>query len=306
MRSVLTKHQGLHPCRRAVVMASRTNDSPGTRGATYDVEAAALPRGTPMSRRIKPRDITLMSLTVSSGVVDAISFIAFGKVFTAFMTGNLVFLGLGMANAFKPGGPNLVRVAVVLAAFAVGVFLAARVIKRVRHARGDAAGLPFALTGVLVAQIVFFVGWVAVSGDPSDTYATCLAALEAIAMGMQSSAVGSLDVKGVFTTAATATLINLSREAADRETSTTDPAQLARILVCLIAGATIGGLLLVNARMVAPLVSPLATTLAIAASLPDLRAGRRGAAATSAKMSVADHGRQPAPGDPAPAYREAA
>jgi uncharacterized membrane protein YoaK (UPF0700 family) len=259
-----------------------------------------------MRRRVSARDTTLMSLTVSSGVVDAISFIAFGKVFTAFMTGNLVFLGLGMANAFKPGGPNLVRVGVVLVAFAVGVFIAARIIKRTKHTRGEAAGVTIALTGVLVVELVFLGGWMAASGDPSATYATCLAAIEAIAMGMQSSAVGSLDVKGVFTTAATATLINLSREAADRRVSTTDPGQLARVLVCLVAGATIGGLLLVNARLYAPLVPPVATALAIAASLAEARAGRRGATAGPVETLKGDHGGALAPAGATAVQREAA
>jgi uncharacterized membrane protein YoaK (UPF0700 family) len=271
-------------------------------------------RSTPRRGRLTARDTTLMSLTLSSGVVDAISFIAFGKVFTAFMTGNLVFLGLGVANAFHPGGPNLLRVGVVLVAFAVGVFLAARVLKRARGTRVDSASLPLTLGGVLLAQLVFLVGWIVVSGDPSDTYATGLAALEAIAMGMQSSAVGALDVKGVFTTAATATLINLSREAADRRVSATDPAQMARILICLIAGATIGGLLLVNARTFAPVVSPLATALAIVASIADVRARRdtpvssvgTDEAAHAEPPAEADHAEPPAHGGPAVTYPEAA
>ena len=37
------------------------------------------------------RDLLLFALTVSSGAVDAISFFALGKVFTAFMTGNLAW-----------------------------------------------------------------------------------------------------------------------------------------------------------------------------------------------------------------------
>jgi uncharacterized membrane protein YoaK (UPF0700 family) len=263
-------------------------------------------RTTPRRGRLTARDTTLMSLTLSSGVVDAISFIAFGKVFTAFMTGNLVFLGLGAANAFKPGGPNLIRVGVVLVCFAAGVFLAARVLKRARGTRADKASLSLALAGVLLAQLIFLVGWIAVSGDPSGTYATCLAALEAIAMGMQSSAVGALDVKGVFTTAATATLINLSREAADRRVSATDPAQMVRILVCLIAGATIGGLLLVNARTYAPIVPALATTLAIAASIADVRAVRRGALTGSAGTTDGDHAESPVHDGPAVSYPEAA
>jgi uncharacterized membrane protein YoaK (UPF0700 family) len=233
-----------------------------------------------MIGRPTAREGVLMSLTFSSGVVDAISFIAFGKVFTAFMTGNLVFLGLGGANAFKPGGPNLIRVGAVLAAFALGVFIGALGIKRLRGTRQQPRGLSLALGGVLLLQLVFLAVWLVVSGHPSATCATCLAVVEAIAMGLQSSAVGSLDVKGVFTTAATATLINLSREAADRRVSATDPVRLARILICLIAGALVGGLLLVNARTFAPVVPPLATALAIAGSVVVVRAVRRGAPAS--------------------------
>ena len=49
------------------------------------------------------RDLLLKALTVSSGAIDAISFLALGKVFTAFMTGNIVFLGLRVAGAVGPG-----------------------------------------------------------------------------------------------------------------------------------------------------------------------------------------------------------
>jgi uncharacterized membrane protein YoaK (UPF0700 family) len=221
------------------------------------------------------------------------------------MTGNLVFLGLGAANAFKPGGPNLVRVGAVLVAFSIGVFIAARAFRRLRGTRLQSRGLSLGLGGVLLLQIVFLAGWLVVSGHPSATSATCLAAVEAIAMGMQSSAVGSLDVKGVFTTAATATLINLSREAADRRVSATDPLRMARVLICLIAGALVGGLMIVNARTFAPVVPPLATALAIAGSVADVRAVRRGAPAS---WNVIDggHASALAPEDVAASYPEAA
>jgi len=48
----------------------------------------------PDGRPLRVRDRLLMALTVSSGAVDAISYLALGKIFTAFMTGNFVFLGL--------------------------------------------------------------------------------------------------------------------------------------------------------------------------------------------------------------------
>src|ERR1700694_5520832 len=76
---------------------------------------------------IRLRDLLLNALTVSSGAVDAISFLALGKVFTAFMTGNIVFFGLRVAGASRaPGG---VAISVSIAAFAVGVYLSTRIVK---------------------------------------------------------------------------------------------------------------------------------------------------------------------------------
>jgi hypothetical protein len=68
---------------------------------------------------LRVRDLLLNALTVSSGAIDAISFLALGKVFSAFMTGNIAFLGLRVAGAsHAPGG---VAILVSMAAFAVGV-----------------------------------------------------------------------------------------------------------------------------------------------------------------------------------------
>jgi uncharacterized membrane protein YoaK (UPF0700 family) len=224
-----------------------------------------------------------MSLTISSGVVDAISFIAMGKVFTAFMTGNLVFLGLGATSAFAPNGPSIVRVAVALAAFALGVFVAGRIVRRLPE---RSTAFSVALAGVLLAQVLFLAGWLAVSGHPAPAFTTCLTAVAALGMGMQSGAVGALDVKAIFTTAATATLINLSREAADPGVSETQPLQLAAILVCLVIGASVGGFLLVHARPYAPVVPPLATAVAIVASVAERRALRRPATAPRRSMAA--------------------
>ena len=217
------------------------------------------------------RDSALMLLTLSSGVVDAISFVAFGKVFTAFMTGNFVFLGLGATHAFEHGGPSVVRVALVLVAFAAGAFLAARVIKRFRGGALTYRGVEVALGGVLVVEVIFLAGWIAVGGDPAGSAATALAVVLALAMGMQSATVAALDIKSVFTTAATATFLNLAREAADRGSSGTDPARLAKIVVSLIAGATAGGLLLAHAPELAGVLPPVATALAALVGAPVAR-----------------------------------
>jgi uncharacterized membrane protein YoaK (UPF0700 family) len=67
------------------------------------------------------RDWLLFALTVSSGAVDAISFLALGKVFTAFMTGNLAFLGMGIAGS--AGAPGRLAVLASMAGFAGGVYI---------------------------------------------------------------------------------------------------------------------------------------------------------------------------------------
>ena len=82
------------------------------------------------------RNNLLNALTISSGAVDAISFLALGKVFTAFMTGNVAFLGMGIAG--NAGAPRIVSVLASMAGFAVGVFLATKIVRQ--HAPKDGAG----------------------------------------------------------------------------------------------------------------------------------------------------------------------
>ena len=76
---------------------------------------------------LRIRDLLLNALTVSSGAIDAISFLALGKVFSAFMTGNIAFLGLRVAGA---GGPGVVAIFTSMGAFAAGVYLSTRIVKR--------------------------------------------------------------------------------------------------------------------------------------------------------------------------------
>ena len=71
------------------------------------------------------RELLLYALAVASGSVDAISFLSLGKVFTAFMTGNIIFLGLRVAGVGEPGKVSIMA---SLTSFAVGVYIATRLI----------------------------------------------------------------------------------------------------------------------------------------------------------------------------------
>ena len=45
-----------------------------------------------VTRHVRPLPPTLLLLTLTTGLVDAVSFLGLGHVFTANMTGNVVFL----------------------------------------------------------------------------------------------------------------------------------------------------------------------------------------------------------------------
>src|SRR5260370_16200871 len=142
------------------------------------------------------RDLLLNALTVSSGAVDAISFLALGKVFSAFMTGNIAFLGLRVAGA---GAPGAVAILVSMAAFAVGVYLSTRVVKPSEGSGMWPQRVTVALGISLIAHVIFLVVWFASNGQPTVDVAHVLLTSWALAMGMQSAAVRTLHVDGVFT-----------------------------------------------------------------------------------------------------------
>jgi uncharacterized membrane protein YoaK (UPF0700 family) len=194
-------------------------------------------------------------------------------VFTAFQTGNLVFLGVGVADA---GGPDVVRVGCSLSGFAAGVFAASCLVRASKRSGAWPRRVTLTLCAGLAAQAAFLVVWAAVSGRPGTSSGHALATLSALAMGLQSGAILSLAVTGVFTTAATATVMFLMRDLADGPgTDTAEPGRFARVLIALCAGAAAGGLMLVHARAYAPVVPLAATALVVATASVVFGAGRR-------------------------------
>jgi uncharacterized membrane protein YoaK (UPF0700 family) len=221
------------------------------------------------------RDWLLFALTVSSGAVDAISFLALGKVFTAFMTGNFVFLGMGIAQA--AAAPSIVAVLVPTAGFGLGVYLATLIVTpRDTAADNDNQSadvvwpprVTHALAASLAPHLAFVLLWIAIggraTGSPTAGATLGLLAAWGLAMGMQSAAVRRLNVGGIYTTAATATVIFLSGDFARRPLTTEERHRLSGVLVSLVIGATAGARLLIDGPTYAPLL-PVAITIAVVA-----------------------------------------
>ena len=120
-------------------------------------------------------------LTVTTGLVDAVSVLGLGRVFTANMTGNVVFLGFAVVGI---PGFSVACVVVSLVGFVVGAMLGGRL----GVAMAGVARRRWLLTVAVVEAGLFFIAaWVAIGYDlvaftPVPTlYA--LIVLTAVAMG---------------------------------------------------------------------------------------------------------------------------
>jgi uncharacterized membrane protein YoaK (UPF0700 family) len=203
------------------------------------------------------RDLLLVGLTISTGAVDAISFLGLGKVFSAFVTGDIAFLGFRVAGA---AGPSVPRTLAATAAFALGAFVAARIVRRTR--KPDSLWprpAIVALATALLFQAGFLALWASLNGHPSSGSGDALIALSGVAMGMQFATCFSLGVRADFTTAATATLAVLMGDLAGWSQTRGERRRLAATVVALFVGAVVGGVLIVNVRTWAP-VFPLVVT----------------------------------------------
>ncbi|MGW6016344.1 YoaK family protein, partial [Streptomyces sp. NPDC055210] len=91
-----------------------------------DSDHASPPPPPPASQAKGGREpllASLMTLTAVSGLIDAISYLGLGHVFTANMTGNVVVIGFAVAGA---PGFSVLGSLVSLAAFLTGAVIAGR------------------------------------------------------------------------------------------------------------------------------------------------------------------------------------
>ncbi|MGW1724564.1 YoaK family protein [Streptomyces sp. NPDC002306] len=148
----------------------------------------------------------LLTLTVVSGLIDAVSYLGLGHVFTANMTGNVVVLGFAAAGA---PGFSVPHTATSLAGFLVGAATGGRVARRLGEgSRRTWTRLTLAAEAVLVAASAA-VAFVA-PGATGTTYT--LIAVTALAMGLRNATVRKLGVPDLTTTVLTMTLTALASE----------------------------------------------------------------------------------------------
>jgi uncharacterized membrane protein YoaK (UPF0700 family) len=103
----------------------------------------------------------LVGITAAAGWLDALALLYLGKVFVSFMSGNLLFVGIGAGNG---DGGLVVRAGAVLGAFLVGTAVGARITgSRLVPGTRRPLGRTLLLEAGLLAA--FALLWVVV-GDP--------------------------------------------------------------------------------------------------------------------------------------------
>jgi len=229
--------------------------------------AAGVPVPTDRSRRAAATRTGLtVALAAGSGSLDAVAYLALGKVFVSVITGNLVLFGIGLGDH----GQHQVamRVAVAIVSYAIGATAGAAITGR---AENDQPVWPGRVTTALLVELVllggFAVGWELSAARPAGTVRLILLAVAAAAMGLQSAAVNRLTLPGFSSTYLTSTLIRAVTELVlgPRDHIGAKVAALASV----IAGALAGALLVTEAARFAPTIAIglLAAVLVVALTL---------------------------------------
>ncbi|HEX4730370.1 MAG TPA: YoaK family protein [Solirubrobacterales bacterium] len=182
-----------------------------------------------------PLTRTLLVLTMTTGVIDAASYLGLGRVFAANMTGNIVLLGFGIAGS---SGLPVVAPLVSLAAFLSGAVIGGRMgatarLKATHLSHAMLIEVGFTALATLIA-IVFDITPGHFSGD-------LIIALLAFAMGVRNATVRRLKIADLTTTVLTMTLVGLAADSplagGDGKGSWRRGAAVASMLVGALAGA---------------------------------------------------------------------
>jgi uncharacterized membrane protein YoaK (UPF0700 family) len=187
--------------------------------------------------------LVLLGLTATTGVVDAVSYLALGHVFTANMTGNVVFLGFAAAGA---QGLSIGRSGTALAAFLGGAVIGGRLGSVMSGSeRHRWIGAAFAVEAALLAGAALAAA--PAGAAPFSSHAPRLyviVILTALAMGVRNATVRKLSVANLTTTVLTLTLAGLVADSTLAGGSNPGWARRAASVITMFAGAIAGAWLL--------------------------------------------------------------
>ncbi len=195
-----------------------------------------------------PLPAVLLVLTMVTGLVDAVSFLALGHVFVANMTGNVVFLGFAAAGARDL---SLTASLAAIVAFMIGALAGGRLGARFGSHRGRFLAI---VTYLKIALVASALGVSLAGLDPVGAAARYVLIVPlALAMGLQNAAARRLRVPDLTTTVLTLTLTGLAADSAMAGGSAPNPRRRLLATVIMFVGAVVGALLVLKISVAAAL-----------------------------------------------------
>ena len=170
----------------------------------------------------------LLAMSVVTGIVDAVSYLALGHVFTANMTGNVVLLGFAFAGV---SGLSILRSSVALIAFLAGAAAGGRMSL-------GSSSRSWVSRALLVEASLLALSAELVAINLLEPYAVI--ASTAVAMGWRNAVVRKLGVPDLTTTVLTLTITGLAADS--RLGGGESPRWQRRVaaIVAILAGAAAG------------------------------------------------------------------
>jgi uncharacterized membrane protein YoaK (UPF0700 family) len=192
--------------------------------------------------QVEPLPLLLLVLTITTGLLDAVSFLGLGRVFTVNMTGNVVFLGFALGGA---SGIAVTSSLIAIGAFVIGAVLGGRIGKIYA---GEELRKWFLTVALIESGLLIGAGFVAL-GFTIETQSTAfqlyaVIVLTAAAMGLRNSTVRQMNVKDITTTVLTLTLTGIGSDSTLAGGANTNIARRLGSVALMLVGAAIGAFLL--------------------------------------------------------------
>lgn len=199
-----------------------------------------------------PLPLLMLTLTVVTGLIDAVSYLGLGHVFVANMTGNVVFLGFALVGA---ANLSVLASLVALAVFLVGALAGGRLGTRFATHRGDLLKTATAVQTVLVAVTVAAAA--VTDGRVTTGVQYTLIVFLGLGMGLQNAVARRLGVPDLTTTVLTLTLTGLAADSTPAGGAAPRPGRRILSVLAMFLGAFVGAQLVLHGHLVLTLTLAL-------------------------------------------------
>jgi uncharacterized membrane protein YoaK (UPF0700 family) len=184
----------------------------------------------------------LLGMTAVTGLVDAVSFLSLGRVFTANMTGNVVILAFATARV---PGLSIAYSLTALLSFLVGAIFGGRIMARA----GADSQIRFAAQAFLLEEVFLFAASLCAIGYRRDLLEHsfqpfALIALTALAMGTRNAAVRKLGIPDLTTTVLTLTITGIGADSSLAKGTNPRLARRVASVAAMFLGAALGAVVI--------------------------------------------------------------